>query len=172
MTDFKVAYDAVKRLIESRYGIEVAVEDVLDPNTGDFDGARILIDYMNDAETSLFVLIHLFGHTVQWNTSEEFRKLGQESSMVKTPEELEKIYAYECDATRYSLTIMHEAGVRDMDAWVSEWFHADWTFLKHLYMTGEKLNVRSLLKPGDGVVLTPLEVPPFKPQHWVSRFAF
>ena len=78
MTDFKEAYDAVEKLIEDRYKIPVYISDVLDPNTGDFDGVRIMIDYANDLEMAFFVLIHLFGHTVQWNLSEEFRIIGQE----------------------------------------------------------------------------------------------
>ena len=41
-----------------------ALGDVLDPNTGDFDGMSIKVDYDQDLETALFVLIHLFGHTV------------------------------------------------------------------------------------------------------------
>ena len=44
MTPFKDAYDRVEREIEGRYGIPVAISDVLDPNTGDFDGMKIDVD--------------------------------------------------------------------------------------------------------------------------------
>src|SRR6185503_16684683 len=108
MTDFKVAYDAVEKLIEDRYKIPVYISDVLDPNTGDFDGVKIMVDYANDLEMALFVLIHLFGHTIQWNLSEEFRIIGQETRERRTEEEIELVYKYERDATRYSLTLMHE----------------------------------------------------------------
>ena len=41
MTSFKEAYDKVERRIEDRYGIPVSISDVLDPNTGDFDGVNL-----------------------------------------------------------------------------------------------------------------------------------
>src|SRR4051794_15240552 len=110
MTHFKTAYDLVERRVEDRYGVPVSISDVLDPNTGDFDGMRIQIDYDQDLESALFVLVHLFGHTVQWNISEEYRTLGADLSIGKGDQELERIYAYEKNATRYSLQLMHDAG--------------------------------------------------------------
>ena len=32
-------------MIEDRYKIPVYISDVLDPNTGDFDGVKIMVDY-------------------------------------------------------------------------------------------------------------------------------
>src|SRR3954465_11166461 len=111
MTDFKTAFDLIDRRVEDRYGIPVSISDVLDPNTGDFDGARIQVDWDQDLESALFVLIHLFGHTVQWNISEEDRRRGTDASTGKTAEQLARFYDYEKNATRYSLQLMHEAGV-------------------------------------------------------------
>ena len=172
MSDFKAAYDSVERLIESRYGVEVNISDVLDPNTGDLDGLRIKLDYTLDLETAFFVLVHLFGHSVQWNISPEFRALGLDLSVGKTAEQLGQIHDYERDATRYSLWLMHQAGVRDLDRWLSDCFAADWKFLKHFYQTGERLDFKLLRDPGAGELLTPLEIPPFQPQRWVSRWSF
>lgn len=172
MTDFKAAFDRVERRIEDRYGIPVSISDVLDPNTGDFDGMRIQVDYDQDLESALFVLVHLFGHTVQWNLSEEYRAIGTDHAIGKTEESLKKIYDYERDATRYSLQLMHESGVTDLDQWVSDWWAADWKFLAELYRTGKKLDVRAMIVPGGGERLVPLAIPPFTPQRWVSRWSF
>ena len=172
MTDFKDAYNRVCRHVEVRYGIEVTISDVLDPNTGDFDGATIKLDYDQDLDMALFVLAHLFGHTVQWNISEEFRALGRETSPGKTDEELARIFDYERDATRYSLTLLHEAGVLDLDQWISDWWRADWAFLSHFYRTGERRDPRALLRPGAEEPLMPLPIPEFQPHHWVSRWSF
>lgn len=172
MTDFKDAYDRVEKLIEDRYGIAVSIADVLDPNTGDFDGLHIKLDYTLDLETAFFVLIHLFGHSVQWHISEEFRKIGLETQPGKSDEEMRRIYAYEKDATRYSLQLMHEAGVDDLDQWVSDCWAADWKFLEHFYRTGERLDFKTLLRPGEAERLTPLPIPNFTPQRWVSRWSF
>jgi len=45
--------------------------------TGDLNGAEIHIDEAVTAEQRLFLLAHLFGHTVQWNTSDKAYELGQ-----------------------------------------------------------------------------------------------
>ncbi len=153
--------------IETRYGIEVRISDVVDPNTGDFDGSKILIDYDQDLDIALFVLIHLFGHTVQWNTSEQYRTLG----LNPAPKDPTLVYEYEKEATRLSLSLLHEIGVTNLDQWASDWWAADWLYLQHIYRTGEKLNVRELLRPG-AELLSPMEIPQFIPQRFVSRWSF
>ncbi len=169
---FKSAYDLVVRRIEARYHIPVSISDVLDPNTGDFDGLRILVDYDQDLESALFVVAHLFGHTVQWNISAEYREVGHDLSIGKGPEQLAKIYDYEKNATRMSLQLMHEAGITDLDQWLSDWWAADWRYLEHYYKTGEKLDFRKLLEPGKATPLTPIAIPEFTPQKWLSRWSF
>jgi len=172
MTDFKTAFDLVERKIEDRYNIPVSISDVIDPNTGDFDGLKIMLDYDQDMESALFVLIHLFGHTVQWNTSDEYRAIGSDLSIGKGDEELRKIHAYEKNATRYSLQLLYDVGVEDLDRWVSDFWEADWKYLAHYYRTGEKLDTRSLIEPGKAELLVPLPIPEFTPKKWLSRWSF
>ncbi len=172
MTTFRDAYARVEKHVEDRYGLPVSISDVLDPNTGDFDGMTIAVDFDQELDSALFVLVHLFGHTVQWNLSEEYRRLGADLAIGKGEEELRKIRVYERDATRYSLQLLHDVGVHDLDRWVSDWWHADYRYLEHYYRTGEKLDFRSLLRPGEGELLTPLPIPPFTPQRWISRWSF
>ena len=111
-------------------------------------------------------------HTVQWNISEEYRLLGLDTSPGKSEEQLASFYDYERDASRFSLQLLHDAGVHDLDRWVSDWWYADWEYLAHYYRTGEKLDTRALLRPGQGDVLTPLPIPAFTPQRWMSRWSF
>lgn len=110
--------------------------------------------------------------TVQWNVSEEYRKLGIDTNPGKSEEQLQRIYDYERDASRFSLQLLHDAGVHDLDRWVSDWWYADWEYLAHYYRTGEKLDTRALLRPGHGETLTALPIPAFTPQRWVSRWSF
>src|SRR5437764_988984 len=63
----KEAFRRCRDAVEKR-SVRVYIGDVTDPNTGTFDGAEIGIDWANDLDMSLFVLVHLFGHTVQWHT--------------------------------------------------------------------------------------------------------
>lgn len=169
---FKAAYDAVERVIEERYGLPVVITDVLDPNTGDFDGAEIKLDYQNSLEMALFVLAHLFGHTVQWSVDDRARHLGITYAAEAPPEDLfEAVRVYERDASRLAMQLFHEAGVRDFDGWLSDWAAADWKYLEHFYRTGERVDFRQFYAPG-APLLTPLAIPQFTPQRWVSRFSF
>jgi hypothetical protein len=172
VTDFKVAYEACKEVIEGRYSVKVHVADVVDPNTGDLDGQNIVLDYLLDQNLGLFVLLHLFGHTVQWNTSETLRKIGLDLTPGKTEADLPPIYEYECNATRYGLTLLHQAEIDDLDRWATDWFYADWKFLKAFYLRGEKLDSRTLIEPGVGELLTELPIPKFTTKRYSTRFAF
>ena len=75
---------------------------MVDPNTGDFDGQRILLDYEQDLEVALFVLVHLFGHTVQWNVSEKWRASARTCRPAR-PKEMKGIHEYEQGATRLGM---------------------------------------------------------------------
>lgn len=39
-------------------------------------------------------------------------------------------------------------------------------------MTDFKLDVRQLIEPGKAELLTPLSIPHFTPQKWISRWSF
>jgi hypothetical protein len=171
----RAAFNAVHDLLEARYGIPVKIADVLDPNTGDFNGVEIAVDHDQEVDVALFVLAHLFGHTVQWNVSEELRQLGIEASSLDagpSPGRLEAIRLYEREASEYALTLFHEAGVDDLDAWLSGWAEADWRYLSAAY-AGEALpgDFRAFLVSG-APLLAPRPIPPFTPTRWVSRYAF
>ena len=175
MIDFKTCFNIVEKHIEDTYEMPVVISDVVDPNTGDFDGTTIKLDYELDLDLAFYVLLHLFGHSVQWNISEEYRQLGQDQSIPKPPEVMQKIYVYERDATRFALTLCRDAGLRpidELDQWVSDWFAADYEFLEHFYTTGHRLEPRELFKAGQGELLTPLPIPAFTPQRWTSRWSF
>jgi hypothetical protein len=169
--DYRAVYNRVVPIVEAKYGVEVTISDVVDPNTGDFDGERILIDYDQDVEVALFVLIHLFGHTVQWNVSEHFRALGLNPPTSATPEQMAAITEYEQGATCLGIALLREAGVTNMDGWASDWWRADFDYLVHFYRTGEKLDVRTLLKRG-GEALSPQPIPRFTPRRFASRWSF
>jgi len=112
----------------------------LDPYfKGDLDGARIWIASALDDEEELFNVLHLLGHSVQWNVSTELRTLG--SVLHERPDDqlLQKLQEYEWEANCYGLFIFHQLGVYDLDQWLSENYKMDMFYLTHYYKTGEKL---------------------------------
>ena len=165
---FREAFNRLERLIEERYGLPVVITDVTDPFTGDLDGAQILVDYELEPEEALFILVHLFGHTVQWNVSPRDRELGLLEVKNPTDELLSQLARYEQDAARYSLQLFHEAGVRDLDQWLANFVACDVAYLMHFYRTGEKRPFRSFWND-DAPALLPLEIPAFTPAKWISR---
>lgn len=170
--DFHRAFDALKAYLERRWSIPVILTDVAEPNTGDFDGVTISVDWEVDPEVAFFVLAHLFGHTAQWATDEHARDVGHRYGLIAPPPEMfETIRLYEEEAARYSIQLLREAGLHGFEQWLSDWSAADWRYLEHFYRTGEKLDFRQFHEPG-GPVLEPLPIPRFQPRKWVSRFSF
>ena len=165
---FRDAFNLVERYIEKQYGLPVVITDVPDPFTGDLDASSILVDYDLDAEEALFILVHLFGHTVQWNVNPNDRALGLLEVRNPSAELLASLARYEVDAARYSLQLFHEAGVRDLDQWLADFAACDIAYLMHFYRTGEKRPFRSFWVDG-ARRLTPLAIPSFQPTKWVTR---
>jgi len=103
---FREVFNAVEAHIERRCGIPVVISDVTDPFTGDLDGARIDVDFDQSGEDALFIIAHLFGHTVQWNTDERGRAIGTAPVATGASEEvLAEVREYEQTACRYSLEL-------------------------------------------------------------------
>ena len=165
---FRDVFNHVEAYVERRYGLPVVITDVPDPFTGDLDGATILVDHDLEAEEALFILVHLFGHTVQWNVSPRDRALGLLEVRDPSDELLAALARYEEDAARYSLQLFHEAGVRDLDQWLANIAACDIAYLLHFYRTGEKRAFRSFWRH-DAPLLTPLEIPTFRPVKWLAR---
>jgi len=155
--------------VEQRYGVPVVISDVLDPFTGDLDGLEIHVDYENSIEDAVFILVHLFGHTVQWNLSEYNRKLGYQAQQNPSADKLDELQLYEQEACRYSMQLFHDAGVFDLDQWLSDYAACDFAFLRRFYETGKKQPFRSFWKSGEPL-LQPLAIPEFQPTKWISRW--
>jgi hypothetical protein len=162
-------FGTVEHLVETRWQIPVRIRDVPNPFTGDLDGGEIHIDHDLEVEDSLFILLHLFGHTVQWNVSPQARETAFLKPETWTPDQLATVAAYERDACRYSLQLLHDAGITDLDDWLSDFAACDVDYLLHFYQTGEKRPFRSFWRSG-APALTPLPIPEFHPTRWITRF--
>ena len=167
---FLSVFNLLERRIEDIYGITVRIGDVPDPFTGDLDGFEIQVDYNEDPEGALFILVHLFGHTAQWNIDERAREIGLAVfDLDPTPEILEELRVYETQACQYSMQLMHEAGVRDFDQWLSDYAACDFAYLKDFYLNGSKRPFRSYWKANQGLI-EPLAIPSFVPKRVMSRW--
>src|ERR1700735_3566098 len=105
--------------LERAYGIRVVTRDIPDPLTGDLNGAEIHIDHAVTPEQRLFLLGHLFGHTVQWNTDPAAFETGRQYKPPVNEDLIPAIIAYEGEAACYAVALFHEAGITDVDEWLS-----------------------------------------------------
>ncbi len=154
--------------IERVYGIRVVTRDIPDPLTGDLDGAEIQIDYAVSPDLRLFLLAHLFGHTVQWNVDEQAFALGQPQMPPVAEELLPPLLNYEREAAAYGLSLLHDAGILEADQWFFDYTACDQAYLFHYYRTGEKRNSQSFW-PDRGAPVEPRPIPAFRPTRRVFR---
>jgi hypothetical protein len=165
---FREVFNVVEKYLEDRYELPVVITDVPHPFTGDLDGAEIRVDYDLSAEESVFILAHLFGHTVQWNLSAADREIGRKVETNLPESRLAEIERYERAACGYSLQLLHEVGVLDLDQWFSDFATCDLRYLMHFYRTGVKEEFRSFWCD-HAPLIEPLRIPAFQPTRWVSR---
>jgi hypothetical protein len=138
----------VQERVEDAYGIRVVTRDVPDPLTGDLDGSEIHLDYALSPEQRLFLLVHLFGHTVQWNVRPDAFELGRPRQPPVSEELLPKIMEYEQGAAGYGLALLHDIGISAIDQWLSDYTACDRAYLCHYYRTGQKLDFQSFWRDG------------------------
>lgn len=167
----------VMKLVEANYNLSVLFKKLEYPITGDFDGTTIWISNELNNEAGLFILLHIFGHTIQFNKSEELRKIGLTRFGPDNinPEIMKTIEEYEKGASELGINLLHMASVDYLDQWLSDWYNADWAYLKKLYETGMKpdpksVKVRFMIYESE--ILLPALIPDFKPEKWESRQAF
>lgn len=158
----------VQNHLESICGIRVVTRDIPDPLTGDLDGAEIDIDYAVNSEQRLFLLGHLFGHTVQWNVDPSTFALGRQYQPPVSKELFPAIIAYEREAACYGLALFHQIGIVDIDQWFCNYTACDQAYLLHFYRTGEKRDFRSFWRD-DAPQIEPKSIPIFIPTRRSMR---
>ncbi len=168
--DYRTIFCSLAERIERAYHLKVNVGPVTGSYTGQFDGKEIWVDLEKDPEEAVFILVHLFGHTIQWNQDEKLRALGLAVSGVKV-DDLPRIYQYERQASQLGLELLEETGEFRLARWLTDRFGADWKFLEHFYRTGEKVRFETESGAGEAL-LEALPIPGFIPQRWSPRGSF
>ena len=134
---------------------------------GDLDGQSIWIGKGLSTEEKLFNLLHLIGHTIQWNTDAASFSLGRVLHDKPDEKTISKLYTYEWQANCYGLFILEYLGFRLLKDWLQDSFRKDITQLINFYRTGEMKPFS--LKAVPIVELVPLSVPLwFIPQKMIE----
>ncbi len=165
---FAAYSERVEAAIAKSYGIRVVTRDIPDPLTGDLDGAEIHIDYAVTPAQRLFLLAHLFGHTVQWNAQPETFALGQLHQPPVDEALMGAILNYEREAASYALGMLHQVGIVEIDQWLSDYTQCDMAYLQHYYSTGETKEFTSFWRDRAALVEAK-PIPRFVPNKRVMR---
>ena len=90
-----------------KHGFAIEYRDLEPPRTGIFDGLRIVIDPDVGFEMQCFLLLHLFGHSVQWVAPSIEHKLETLQHTTDKQAFMKVLEAYEMEAARYALQLLH-----------------------------------------------------------------
>jgi hypothetical protein len=85
----------------------IEYRDLEPPRTGIFDGLRIVIDPDVAFEMQCFLLLHLFGHSVQWVAPSLEHKLADRQHTEDRDHFMQVLHAYELEAARFGMQLMH-----------------------------------------------------------------
>lgn len=168
MIPFQDYCSRVQQCLESTYGIRVVTRDVPDPLTGDLDGSEIHIDYALTPEQRLFLLAHLFGHTVQWNVNSRALEIGRIHQPPVSDDLVQAATEYEREAAGFALAMFHSLGITGIDQWFSDYTACDVAYLQHYYRTAEKRDFPAFWRDGTPPI-QPQPIPPFTPTRRVFR---
>src|SRR5580765_4123932 len=91
-----------------KHGFVLEYQDLEPPRTGIFDGLRISIDPDVDFEMQCFILLHLFGHSVQWTAPSLAEKLASLKDTTDKGVFMQALHAYEYQAARFGMQLMRE----------------------------------------------------------------
>ena len=154
-----------------KHGFAIEYRDLESPKTGIFDGLRIVIDPDVAFEMQCFLLLHLFGHSVQWVAPALEHKLADLQHTENRGHFMRVLHAYELEAAGFGMQLMHQVGVTALDQWFSDFVETDWQYVERYYQTNTLPDWKSCIVSGSSLV-TPVPLPELRHRQVEVRFAF
>src|SRR4051812_35638801 len=96
--NFEGIFTTLAKEIQQRYDVDIFHQPLEPKYAGEFNGKYIAVRQDLAPDHALYVLLHLFGHTVQWNTDAELRRVGLYEGSEALDEQL-RIHRYEREAS-------------------------------------------------------------------------
>jgi hypothetical protein len=154
-----------------KHGFVIELRDLEPPRTGIFDGLRIVLDPDVSFEMQCFLMLHLFGHSVQWVAPSLEHKLADLQHTEDREHFMRVLHAYELEAAGFGMQLMHEAGVTGLDQWYSDFVATDWRYVEGYYQTNQLPEWKSCVV-SDCPLVTPAPIPELRHHEVEVRFAF
>jgi alpha-ketoglutarate-dependent taurine dioxygenase len=154
-----------------KHGFVIEYRDLEPPKTGIFDGLRIVIDPDVGFEMQCVLLLHLFGHSVQWVAPSLEHKLGALQHTTDRAVFMQVLRDYEFEAAGFAMQLMHEVGITTLDQWFSDFVETDWRYVEGYYATDRLPEWQSCVTSGCPLI-TPSPIPVLHHREVEVRFAF
>ena len=154
-----------------KHGFVIEYRDLELPRTGIFDGIRIVIDPDVDFEMQCFLLLHLFGHSVQWVAPSLEHTLADLRNTLDRDRFMQALRNYEFQAARFGMQLLHEVGVITLDQWYSDFVETDWRYVERFYKTNQLGDWHDCVASGASLI-TPASIPELHHHEVEVRFAF
>jgi hypothetical protein len=154
-----------------KHGFAIEYRDLEPPRTGIFDGLRIVIDPDVGFEMQCFLLLHLFGHSVQWVAPSLEHKLDDLQNTQDRARFMKVLHDYEFEAAGFGLQLLHDLGVTQLDQWYSDFVETDWRYVERYYETDRIPPWEECVVSGCQLI-TPIVIPELKHRQVQVRFAF
>ena len=154
-----------------KHGFVIEYRDLEPPRTGIFDGLRITIDPDVGFEMQCFLLLHLFGHSVQWVAPSLAHTVVELQTTSDRARFLQVLRDYEFEAAQFGMQLMHDRGVTRLDQWYSDFVETDWRYVERFYQTDRIPGWTECIVSGCPLI-QPAPIPPLSLRPVEVRFAF
>lgn len=154
-----------------KHGFAIEYRDLEPPRTGIFDGRRIVIDPDVGFEMQCFILLHLFGHSVQWVAPSIEYELEPLQNTTDKQAFMEVLRAYEYKAAGFSRQLLEEVGLAEIEPWFSDFVATDWRYVERFYREDRLPPWEECIVQG-APLIDPLPIPPLVLRDVEVRFAF
>lgn len=161
----------MKAAIEEKYGYKVEYGEVEYPKTGIFDGLTITLHPDLPRYLHCFILLHLFGHSVQWTAPSLEHKLDDLQHTEDKERFMQVLHDYEFEAARFGMQLLHEQKVKDRDQWYSDFVQTDWRYVERFYREGKLPKLDECIMTGCSLI-EPWSIPEIQHRKVAVRFAF
>lgn len=164
---------ALPRLVErvNHYGFGVSYCALEPPKTGVFDGLVITLDVGQPIVERCFLLLHLFGHSVQWTSGNAaaLQRMLRRGADVEAY--LANLRSYEHDAARYGWRLLIEVGLEQHREWFANRAETDWQYVARFHREGKIPPLFECRRQATEPIAA-LPIPPLRPRKVAERFAF
>jgi hypothetical protein len=118
-----------------------------------------------------FVLLHLFGHSVQWVAPSIEYELVPLQTTADKEAFISILRAYEYKAAAFGRQLLEEVGLGNADSWYSDFVATDWRYVERFYREDRIPPWQECIIRG-APPIAPLAIPPLVHRDVEVRYAF